>query len=103
MSGSIANPGEIFCVPSYQSCIYVTKSLGVSLLAFFYAFASARNTKSPVPILAARYAVQVEDQFETVITGPRHSLAEVRELPLDIRFAWSDFPGPITDRQPHVV
>jgi len=74
------------------------KSLGVSLPYMF-----VRNTTSPVPILAARYAVQVYDQFEIVISGPCHGLAEVRELSLDIRFAWSDFPGPIPDRQPHVV
>ena len=56
-----------------------------------------------IPILAARYAVQVDDYLKTVGTSPTHSHAQVRELSLDIRFARADLPGPIPDRHPHVV
>ena len=93
-------PGRDILCPELSK-LYLHDEVGISLLALFYTF--GRNTKSPVPILAARYAVQVDDQFEIVLSGPRYSLAEVRKLSLDIRFAWADFPGPIPDWQPHVV
>lgn len=55
------------------------------------------------PVLAARRAVQVDDQLEAVISSPGDRVSEIRELSLYVRFSRADLPRPISYRKPYVV
>lgn len=94
----IATRGKRLGVPSYQNCMPLYFSL-----CFFRIDALPQKRNMFIPVLAARYPVQVNNQLKTMITSPNHCVAEVSELALDIRFARADLPGPVPDRQPHVV
>ena len=47
--------------------------------------------------------MKIDDNPKVVFSCPRDSLGEVVVLPLDIRFARTDFVSPITYRDAHMV
>lgn len=56
-----------------------------------------------VSVLRAGSAVQINQNFETVVSSPADGLVEVGGLALDVRFAAGDIVGPETDRNSDVV
>ncbi len=58
---------------------------------------------SSIPVLTSGDAVEIDYDLQTVIPCPCDGLEEIFVLPLNIRLAGSDFVGPITYGDAHVI
>lgn len=54
-------------------------------------------------VLASWGAMQIDDDLQTILTSPVDSFVEIWQLALDIRFALTDIPSPVSNRQPNMV